>query len=380
MNNYIFLISKNTALTYSEDYNNTLNPEEIYDINNTLKTNLKFVKNNIHNNKIWDLAKRSINEYECIFSSSKKYTKICKKKSISRAYFKLWEILKDFNDELFNTHNKKINTAHIAEGPGGFIECIIDYKNKYNININSIHGITLLVKSNTENKVPFWKLSKEFCHENNISINRKSENIGDLYDIENIDNFVQKVGKHTCDIVTADGGFDFSLDFNNQEASFFRLFLSEIYTASQIQKNGGSFIIKVFDTFCIETNILLSIISELYKNIYIIKPFTSRPANSEKYLVCVNFNSNNKDSLLNDCKNEIHNNYGIQKSLFKYYNKYIATRLTVYNTYYTNRQIHYLKQTLDEAQFIKDNKKESEKDYSVENNCIQWCKTYDVDY
>lgn len=380
MNNYIFLISKNTALTYTEDYNNTLNPEEIYDINNTLKTNLKFVKNNIHNNKIWDLAKRSINEYECIFSSSKKYTKICKKKSISRAYFKLWEILKDFNDELFNTHNKKINTAHIAEGPGGFIECIIDYKNKYNININSIHGITLLVKSNTENKVPFWKLSKEFCYENNISINRKSENIGDLYDIENIDNFIQKVGKHTCDIVTADGGFDFSLDFNNQEASFFRLFLSEIYTASQIQKNGGSFIIKVFDTFCIETNILLSIISELYKNIYIIKPFTSRPANSEKYLVCVNFNSNNKDSLLNDCKNEIHNNYGIQKSLFKYYNKYIATRLTVYNTYYTNRQIHYLKQTLDEAQFIKDNKKESEKDYSVENNCIQWCKTYDVDY
>lgn len=377
MNNYIFLISKD--ITKPNDYNETLNHSDITNINNNLRNELQFLKNSIHNNKIWDLAKRSINEYECIFSSSKKYQKICKKKSISRAYFKLWEILKDFNDELFNTHNKKINTAHIAEGPGGFIECIVDYKNKYNININCIYGITLLIQSSTENKIPFWKLSKEFCQENKIYINRKIDNIGDLYNIENIENFIEKTGKNNCDIVTADGGFDFSLDFNNQEKSFLRLFLSEIYTASQLQKVGGSFIIKVFDTFSIETNILISILAELYKNIYIIKPFTSRPANSEKYLVCLNYQYNNSN-LLNDCKNEICNNNGIYNSLFKYYNEYIATRLTVYNTYYSNRQIVYLNQTLNEAQFIKDNKKESEKDFSVEKNCIEWCKLYDIEY
>ena len=89
-----------------------------------------------------------------------------------------------------------------------------------------MYGITLLIQSETDNKVPFWKLSKEMCHNNNIYINRKMENIGDLYNIVNIDNFISKTGKNTCKLVTADGGFDFSVDFNNQEYSFLRLFLT----------------------------------------------------------------------------------------------------------------------------------------------------------
>jgi len=245
-----------------------------------------------------------------------------------------------------------------------------------------MYGITLLVQSETDNRVPFWKLSKELCQNNHIYINRKMENIGDLYNIKNIDNFISKVGKNKCKLVTADGGFDFSVDFNNQEYSFLRLFLSEIYTAVSTQAIGGAFIIKIFDMFTYETNCLISILIELYEEVYITKPFTSRPANSEKYLVCNNFKGLSNLGIISDMRHEIINTHGIEKSLGKYYNSSVATRLCLYNTYYTNRQMKYLKKTLHEAEYLRNIPHEcpNKKNSDDINKCIEWCKQYEVDF
>lgn len=378
MDNYIFFLSKYEGQTLDRDNVNR--------VNRNLRNELQKLKNNIENNHLWDTAKRNMNEYEFIFSSSKKHTKICKKNPISRAYFKLWEILKDFTPQLFagtgTSVGSGITTAHIAEGPGGFIECLIDFKNKYAIDVKAMYGITLLIQSETDNKVPFWKLNKDICQSNHIYINRKMENIGDLYDVRNIDNFIAKVGKHKCKLVTADGGFDFSVDFNNQENSFLRLFLSEIYTAVSAQAPGGSFIIKIFDIFTYETNCLIAILIEMYEEIFITKPFTSRPANSEKYLVCTNFKGMNKHGMFQDLRSELINNGGIEKSLGKYYSDCVATRLCMYNTYYTNRQMKYLQKTLQEAEQLRNTDGECQINKNNEdiNNCIEWCKKYDVDY
>ena len=51
------------------------------------------------------------------------------------------------------------------------------------------------------------------------------------------------------DLVTADGGFDYSTDYNKQELSSYKLIYSEIYIALNIQKDNGSFVLKVFDIF-----------------------------------------------------------------------------------------------------------------------------------
>ena len=45
--------------------------------------------------------------------------------------------------------------------------------------------------------------------------------------------------QNTMDIITADGGFDFSKNFDYQEEICFRLLLSEIYGALCIQKEDG---------------------------------------------------------------------------------------------------------------------------------------------
>ena len=329
----------------------------------------------------WDEAKRRVNEFEYVYSSSKRHFRLSNKKTISRAYFKLWEILRDFHSSIFCNTNNRYTSCHVAEGPGGFIECLVDYKSKYGLNLTKIFGITLLIQSNnTENRVPFWKISKQDCDEHNIFLNKKNSNIGDLYKIHCINQFVDKVGYQSVDLITADGGFDFSIDFNKQEENFTRLFLSEICTALLLQKMHGSFIIKVFDMFTQDTICLVSILYSLYTHVYIVKPFTSRPANSEKYLVCLDFKSHeNFWGIIQNIKSCISSNTQIMNTpLSFYFNPKVYARIFLYNVYYSNRQITYLKKTLDEATSNERKNTQPNNDDKLQK-CLKWCSQYEID-
>ena len=98
------------------------------------------------------------------------------------------------------------------------------------------------------------------------------------------------------DLVTADGGFDFSTDFNNQELQIAKLVFAQIAFALVMQKQHGNFVLKIFDCFYKCTIDLLALLSSLYKTVYITKPQTSRLGNSEKYVVCKDYlyNANEK--------------------------------------------------------------------------------------
>ena len=99
-------------------------------------------------------------------------------------------------------------------------------------------------------------------------------------------------------MVTADGGFDFSLDFNKQEQLSYKLIFCEIVCALSVQKVGGNFVCKIFDTFLISTVKLLFFLGCFYDEVYLNKPLTSRPANSEKYIVAKNFRGIDKNYLI----------------------------------------------------------------------------------
>ena len=96
--------------------------EDITIINNNEYQNLLKYKNKIEevdNNKIWDRAKKISNCYEIIYLPNKKYkfNSISKYEPLSRSYFKMIEILNDFN---LLRDTKNVNIACLAEGPGGF--------------------------------------------------------------------------------------------------------------------------------------------------------------------------------------------------------------------------------------------------------------------
>ena len=67
------------------------------------------------------------------------------------------------------------------------------------------------------------------------------------------------------DIITGDGGFDFSVDFNQQESTSTRLLFSQICFALSLQKKGGYFILKLFDCFNRSTLDLIYIVYLFYE-------------------------------------------------------------------------------------------------------------------
>ena len=95
--------------------------------------------------------------------------------------------------------------------------------------------------------------------------------------------------QNNFEIITGDGGFDFSVDFNNQEIISNKLILSQIIYALTMQKFNGTFILKIFDMFSKSTQDYIYLLSLFYNKVYIFKPQTSRLANSEKYIVCKEF-------------------------------------------------------------------------------------------
>ena len=126
---------------------------------------------------------------------------------------------------------------------------------------------------------------------------------GDITDINVIEQTIKNVKNkfpNGLDIITADGGFDIT-NYNTQEILTSKLFICEIYTAINTQKIGGMFIIKFFDMFCHNTIVYYLLLCSMYEFVKIIKPYTSRNSNSERYLVCYSFKGlvNQATSLVN---------------------------------------------------------------------------------
>lgn len=336
-------------------------------VNKNLNDELISWKNKINNNDQWDHFKKYTNKYEMIFASKNNFLQ---KKPISRAYFKLWEIIHDFH--VFDT-DKIYKTAHIAEGPGGFIECLVDYFKKYGIRYSEIHGVTL--KSH-EKKIPCWKLSKAMLNSNRVKLFQN--NNGNLYFIKNIDEFVSAVGEGTCDFITGDGGFDFSSDFNKQEQQSFKLMISQVYTALRIQKQSGHFILKVFDIFSLDTIKLIAMCASCYKEFYIIKPNTSRPANSEKYILFSSFKET--DESIENTKTMIRSLIKDNKMVLSLKNidnmTSVMKLLTKFNTLYTVNQIKNIQDVLSIKALSNTEIEEIQnKNIMV---CKKWCDTYNL--
>jgi 23S rRNA U2552 (ribose-2'-O)-methylase RlmE/FtsJ len=221
-----------------------------------------------------------------IFTSSKIYFDIKDNKLniVSRAFYKLWEILMIFDIIPSNS----IISAHLAEAPGSFVQSLIFFREKF-FKKTEYNKDEHYVISINEEGVPNFK--KEFKREYS-KVNIYEQDGGDLTNLESINKFVKFTKK--AYLVTADGGFNWQ-DENFQEQEAYKLILGEILTCLKIQLYGGVFIIKFFEIYTDITIKIISLLSALYETIYITKPFTSRLSNSEKYLVCIKFKGIDKD-------------------------------------------------------------------------------------
>ena len=341
----------------------------------------------LENNENWDKMKKIGNPYELIYTTYNKKRKndsISQHIPISRSYFKMWEIF--YNFDLFKHFNMNDSHvfSHLAEGPGGFMEASYNYKckisNKKTIN-DQFYGITL---KPTNDYIPdFNKIKKIFNNHNNIKIE-----YGNLYIMEDVNKYIKNFKDKKAILVTADGGFDYSNNFNGQEINSCQIIYSECIVALNVLKENGSFVCKVFDLFSITMIQILYILFLSFEEVYIYKPETSRPANSEKYLICKYFKNNLSNKQNNDLLNIIDKWQDVSFSMneldsvyfgnIKVNNQFIRL-LNTYNEKYMENQMFYLKNTIELAKKKIDKEQYYEIIQTQVNNAIEWCKKYEVE-
>tara|TARA_B110000971_G_scaffold95638_1_gene98336 strand:+ start:13074 stop:14294 length:1221 start_codon:yes stop_codon:yes gene_type:complete len=350
--------------------------KEVITILNTSKKSIEEV-NNI---KKWDYNKKLSNPFELI----NRYVKnknlnlgIADYNSISRAFYKFWEILFDF--DLIDKGNPSITYAALAEGPGGFVEAFNFYRRKYSTNnTDIINCITL--KDTDNSNIPSWKKISG-C---NYNISWGSDGTGDLYKLENILYFSKLFDGNKADLVSADGGFDFSTDYTNQELSAQKLIFCEMITGLSILKNRGHMVIKIFDIFYSSTVEIIYILSLYFESVYITKPCTSRPANSEKYIVCKFFKGIDTNKLIELYKivseyNSLSGRLYISSFINRPIPDDFKNLIFSYNLYSVAKQLKYILKTNSyiNAYLLNDDINNIKNSQCI--NSLAWCYKYDFD-
>jgi len=327
----------------------------------------------------WDIFKKYTNPYEYIHSAVPfKKKSISVYKPLSRSYFKMIEMLNTFN---MNFGTKPMRSFHLAEGPGGFIEALCNVrKNPKDVYI----GMTILDELN-DNNIPGWKKSDAFLKKNeNVYIECGADNTGNILSMENLEYCRKKYGS-SMDFITGDGGFDFSMDFNKQEISISQLLFAQVCYAVVLQKKGGSFVLKIFDSFMQHTIDILYILSSFYDKVYIIKPQTSRYANSEKYVVCRDFLFSNHEHFYPFLQRTFETMLAVpsDKYIHRFLNLplsyYFISKLEEYNSILGQQQIENIHFT---TSLIEIKQKQEKIDGLVKTNiqkCLQWCKKNNVE-
>jgi len=347
--------------------------------NNTLNFISKTLNGYVHKNKSrieevqqeWDNVKKYVNPYEFIHTSVP-YSKsaVAKYKPISRSYFKFIE-LSNLLQLLDNYQQRNITTFHLAEGPGGFIEAIANTrKNPKDI----YYGMTLISK---DSNVPGWRKSNDlFKKYPNIFLETGESETGDILLPDNYRHCINEY-QNSMHIITADGGFDFSVDFNKQELISTRLILAEVLYALALQKRGGHFILKIFDSFTKPTIEILYMLSSFYNKVYIVKPHTSRYANSERYIVCKDFKYHSTQHLFHrfiTMLEQISDTDNYIESILTFSLPYLfISKMEEINAVIGQQQIESIVNTLN----LIHHKNRADKIDQLKNNniskCINWC-------
>jgi 23S rRNA U2552 (ribose-2'-O)-methylase RlmE/FtsJ len=269
---------------------------------------------------------------------------------------------------------------HLAEGPGGFIEAVAHIRKNKN---DKYYGMTLI---SSDTKCPGWRSSKKFLENNsNVFIEKGVDQTGNLLSRDNFIHCYNKY-KNSMDLITGDGGIDFSEDFNNQEYSATKLIIAQVVYALAMQSNNGNFVLKVFDTFSNANVDILYLLSSLYKNVYIMKPQTSRSANSERYIICKGYNLNENEKKIDYIIEKMYDNFDNLNSnlyietIFNFkYNRTFISKIEEINIIIGKKQIDNIITTLN----LMMNKKNDKIDYLKKKHiqkCTRWCEKYNISF
>ncbi|XP_029281805.1 cap-specific mRNA (nucleoside-2'-O-)-methyltransferase 1 [Cottoperca gobio] len=171
----------------------------------------------------------------------------------------------------------------VCAGPGGFSEYIL-WKRRWHAK-----GFGMTLKGPCDFKLEDFfaapsELFEPYYGEGGV------DGDGDITRPENMTAFRNFVLESTegrgLHFLMADGGFSVEGQENIQEILSKQLLLCQFLTALSTLRTGGHFMCKTFDLFTPFSVGLVYLLYLCFDRISLFKPVTSRPANSERYVVC----------------------------------------------------------------------------------------------
>uniref|UniRef100_A0A4W6DBK8 Cap-specific mRNA (nucleoside-2'-O-)-methyltransferase 1 n=1 Tax=Lates calcarifer TaxID=8187 RepID=A0A4W6DBK8_LATCA len=171
----------------------------------------------------------------------------------------------------------------VCAGPGGFSEYVL-WKRRWHAK-----GFGMTLKGPCDFKLEDFfaapsELFEPYYGEGGV------DGDGDITRPENVTAFRNFVLENTerrgLHFLMADGGFSVEGQENIQEILSKQLLLCQFLTALSTLRTGGHFVCKTFDLFTPFSVGLVYLLYLCFDRISLFKPVTSRPANSERYIVC----------------------------------------------------------------------------------------------
>jgi 23S rRNA U2552 (ribose-2'-O)-methylase RlmE/FtsJ len=329
----------------------------------------------------WEFLKRTSNPYELVFSQSQDVRipqSICSLKPLSRSFFKMVEIL--IVMDFFRRHQVPgktsiINSAHVCEGPGGFIEALLHLSQKNNTTVENAWAMTL---KPTKTNIPGWKRAYNLLKKSPmIHIDYGQDDTGDIMVPVNQGSFLNKT-RNKCHIFTADGGFDFSEHYGTQEEEVLPLLISSTLIGLQCLVKGGDFILKVFDTETKATTDLLALISSCFDHWTLYKPGLSRPCNAEKYFLGRGFKGSPGWVLktLIEIRNAYACGFKNMRFIFSSLPKKVEDDIINLKNDYLEQQINALKYAISNKDEWNTNFEKIWKE--IQDYSIHWCRKFQV--
>jgi 23S rRNA U2552 (ribose-2'-O)-methylase RlmE/FtsJ len=266
----IKMVSKMKKVTYQNLHN--------------IAMNLNMVKRAIDTKylKKWQYVTYQLDNYKSLGEYvTKKFNPLNDpKQKVSNAFLKIYEMMMTY--EILPIDGLELKSFHFCEAPGMFIIGLNHYlQTKTKIKKWEWHGNSL---TQTAEQTALSD-SHGLIRKNKDKWLTGPEDSGDIRSLTNIEFFKEKLD--SVDFITSDCGICVDMsNLNKYEELVAETDYAQFINMINLLKVGGSGIIKTFIPLELASNVcIIYMMTQIFEEVYLSKPITSRPQNSEVYLI-----------------------------------------------------------------------------------------------
>lgn len=177
------------------------------------------------------------------------------------------------------------------------------------------------------------------------------KNNGDVTSLYNIEDFAKKMSRKV-QLYTSDIGMEVK-DHSKQEEEHINVNLGQVICGLVTLIEGGSMVTKQFGLFSSFTLLMIYKLKSCFKEVHICKPATSKPDNSEIYIVCIGYMSTEGKECILELKEMLQKNQTgdvssvedemkrVKSTDVRFYDKIVESANAIYS-----RQISKLKENI----------------------------------